>query len=188
MTVGQKFKGFAQSSYDPIQLVWYGARAGISQAENSEPAYRQGAKGYAKRLGSFAADGTIKNLFTGAILPSMLHQDPRYFQSGHGSFFHRTGYAVSRIVVTRGDSGHAQFNYPEIFGAAIASAISTYSYHPGRTFNRFAKDGTPIYYPSDRTLKNTASTWGSHLGYDAIMLVVKEFWPDIHRKLKKQPN
>jgi len=86
------------------------------------------------------------------------------------SFFNRTEYAVSRIFVTRGDSGHTQFNFSEIFGAAIAAGISTYSYHPH----------------ADRTLPNTASVWGTQVGYDTITLVVKEFWPDIRRKLKKQ--
>ena len=101
---------------------------------------------------------------------------------------HRTRYAVSRIIVTRTDSGHQQFNFSEIFGSALASGISTYSYHPGRTFSRTAEDGTLEYWPSDRTLRNTASVWGSQVGYDTITLVVKEFWPDIRRKIKKQPH
>jgi len=172
LTPGQKFKVVAQGSFDPVQIVWYGFVSGISQAENSEPGYGQGAEGYGKRYGAYAADGTIENFFVGSILPSVLHQDPRYFQSGHGSFFDRTGYSVSRIFVTRSDSGHNQFNFSEIVGSAMASAISTYSYHP-RT---------------DRNLRNTASVWGSQVGYDTITLVVKEFWPDIRRKLKKQPH
>jgi len=60
----------------------------------------------------------------------MLHQDPRYFQLGHGSFFQRTKHAVGRVFITRSDSGRTQFNYSEIFGAGIAATISTYSYHP----------------------------------------------------------
>ena len=186
LTTRQKFKVVARGSFDPIQIVWYAALSGISQAEDSEPGYGQGWAAYGKRYGAYAADGTIENFFVGAILPSVLRQDPRYFQSGHGSFFNRTGYAVSRIFVTRSDSGHHQFNYSEIFGAAIASAISTYSYHPGRTLVYRASG--PTYTPSDRTLRNTASVWGSQVGYDTITLVVKEFWPDIRRKLKKQPR
>jgi hypothetical protein len=186
LTAGQKFKVVARGSFDPIQIVWYGALAGISQAENSEPGYGQGAEGYGKRFAAYAADGTIENFFVGAILPSVLHQDPRFFQKAGGSFFDRAGYAVSRIVVTRSDSGLHQFNFSEIFGAAIASAISTYSYHPGRTLIGRNSEGVPRYTASDRTLKNTASVWGSQVGYDTITLVVKEFWPDIRRKLKKQ--
>ena len=188
LTTWQKYKVVARGSFDPIQIVWYGALSGISQAENSEPGFGQGAEGYGKRYGAYAADGTIENFFVGAILPSVLRQDPRYFQSGHGSFFSRTEYSVSRIFVTRSDSGHRQFNYSEIVGAAIASAISTYSYHPGRTLIGRNSEGMPQYTASDRTLKNTASVWGSQVGYDTITLVVKEFWPDIRRKLKKQPR
>jgi len=186
LTAGQKYKVVARGSFDPIQIVWYGFLSGISQAEDSEPGFGQGAEGYGKRYGAYAADGTIENFFVGAILPSMLHQDPRYFQSGRGSFFDRAGYSVSRIFVTRTDSGHSQFNYSEIVGSAIASAISTYSYHPRRTLENTASG--PSYIASDRTLKNTASVWGSQVGYDTITLVVKEFWPDIRRKLKKQPH
>jgi hypothetical protein len=170
LTVGQKFKVVTRGSFDYIQVPWYAFLSGISQAENSEPGYGQGAQGYGKRFGAAFADGTIENYITGAILPSLLRQDPRFFQSGQGGFWHRTGYAVSRTVVTRTDSGHEQFNFSEVFGSAVSAAISTYSYHPS----------------ADRTLSNTASVWGTQVGYDTITIVVKEFWPDIRRKLKKK--
>jgi len=187
LTARQKFGVVARSSFDPVQIVWYGFLSGISQAEDSEPGYEQGAEGYGKRYGAYAADGTIENFFVGAILPSALHQDPRYFQSGHGSFLNRTGYAVSRIVVTRSDSGQHEFNFSEVFGSAIASGISTYSYHPHPGYHPQMGMNVP-YVASDRTLKNTASVWGSQVGYDTITQVVKEFWPDIRRKIKKQPR
>jgi hypothetical protein len=148
--------------------------AGISQAENSEPGYGQGAAGYGKRYGAAFADGTIENFMVGAILPSVLKQDPRFYQSSSGGFLHRTGYAMSRIFVTRSDRGTEQFNYSEIFGSALSAGISTYSYHPH----------------SDKTLANTASVWGTQVGYDTITIVVKEFWPDIRRMIshKRQPE
>jgi hypothetical protein len=183
LTAGGKFKLVGRSAFDPVQFVWYGALAGLSQAEDSEKGYGQGAEGYGKRYGAYFADGTIENFFVGAIFPSMLRQDPRFFQSGHGSFMHRTGYAVSRAFVTRTDSGHSQFNYSEIFGAAVASAISTYSYHPHPGYH---PGQTTPYIASDRTLSNTASVWGSQVGYDTITFVIKEFWPDIRRKIHKQ--
>lgn len=169
LTTKQKFWVVTRGSFDYIQIPWYGFLAGVSQAENSEAGFGQGAEGYGKRFGSYFADGTIENYMTGAILPSLLRQDPRYFQSGHGSFMHRTGYSVSRIFVTRGDSGRTQFNYSEIFGSALASGISTYSYHPRE----------------DRNVHNSLSVWGTQVGYDTITLVVKEFWPDIRRKMSK---
>ncbi len=169
LTTGQKFKVVTRSAFDPVQFVWYGFLSGISQAENSEPGYGQGAEGYGKRYGAAFADGTIENFMVGAVYTSVLRQDPRFFQSGQGSFVHRTGYAISRVFLTRGDNGHTQFNFSEILGSASSAAISTYSYHPS----------------GDRTLSNTASVWGSEMGYDTITFVVKEFWPDIRRKLHK---
>ena len=181
LTAKQKFSVVARSSFDYVQYPWYGFLAGISQAENSEPGFGQGSAGYGKRFASALADGTIENFMVGAVLPSLLHQDPRFFQSGEGSFTHRAGYAVSRIFVTRTDTGNSQFNYSEIIGSALSATISTNTYHPRSTIIT-TKSG-PRFFPSDRTLTNTASVWGSQLGYDAITIVVKEFWPDIHRKL-----
>ncbi len=170
LTSGQKFKVVARSSFDYVQYPWYGFLAGISQAENSEPGYGQGAAGYGKRFGAATADGTLENFMTSAVFPSLLGQDPRFFQSGEGRFWHRTGYAMSRVIITRGDSGHSQANFSEIIGSALAAGISTYSYHPR----------------ADRNLRNSASVWGSQVAYDALTYVVKEFWPDIRRKIRKK--
>jgi hypothetical protein len=170
MTWQQKFKAVTRGSFDPVEYPWYGVLAGISQGENSEPGYGQGAAGYAKRYGAYFADGTIENYVTSAILPSILRQDPRYYDLGKGSFVHRSFYAVSRMFVTRTDAGGEQFNASEILGGAISAGISTYSYHPR----------------ADRTVVNTLSVWGTQLGYDTITAVVKEFWPDIKRRFKHQ--
>jgi len=174
LTPGQKFGTVARASFDYIEYPWYSALAGISQAENSEPAYRQGVTGYAKRYGTAFGDGTIENFMTGAVIPTVLRQDPRFYQSSEGSFFHRTGYAVSRLFVTRGDNGHKQLNFSEILGSGIAAMIGTFTYHPR----------------NERNLSTATSVWGTQVGYDGITLEVKEFWPDIRRKLthKKQSD
>jgi hypothetical protein len=192
LTAGQKFKVVARGSFDEVQLPWYLTLAAISQAENSEPGYGQGWEGYGKRVASAFADGTIENFLTSAVFPSMLRQDPRFFQSSEGGFAHRTGYAISRIFVTRTDSGHSQFNYSEVLGSAVAATISTNTYHP-RAFITTRYDAatntvTYVHNPSDRTLPNTASVWGTQVGYDTITYVVKEFWPDIRRKMIKKHN
>jgi len=185
LTSKQKFAVVARGTFDPVQYPWWALLSGIGQAENSEPGYGQGWLAYAKRYGTTAADGMIENFMTQAVLPSLLHQDPRFFQSPKGGFARRTGYAISRIFVTRRDSGQAQFNYSEIVGSALSSAISTYSYHPRSTYI-----STPTnphkFIPSDRTLLNTASVWGTQVGIDTFTIVVKEFWPDIHRTLSKK--
>jgi hypothetical protein len=172
LTTGQKFKVVARGTFDYVEFPWYAALAGISQAQNSEPGYGQGAAGYGKRYGTAFADGTIENFMVGAVFPSLLRQDPRFYQRGTGTFWHRTGYAISRIFVTRTDSGHAQFNFSEFLGSALGAGISTYSYHPR----------------ADRTLPNTASVWGTQVGYDTLTIFVKEFWPDIRRKLSHKPQ
>jgi hypothetical protein len=172
LSTKQKFAVVTRSSFDYIQIPWFAFLAGVSQAEDSEPGYGQGAAGYGKRFGAAAADGTIENYWTSAILPSALHQDPRFYQLGKGGFWHRAFYAMSRIVVIRSDSGSSQFNASEVFGSAIAASISTYSYHPH----------------ADKTLSNTASVWGSQLAYDTATIVLKEFWPDIRRKLTHKHN
>jgi hypothetical protein len=192
LTTGQKYKVVFRSSFDPVQYAWYGFLAGISQAQDSEPGYGQGWEGYAKRFGSAFADGTIENFFTGAVFPSLLHQDPRFFQSGKGSFSRRTGYAMSRIFVTRTDSGKSQFNYSEIVGSALAATISTNTYHPTafetKSYDPATNSIVYVHHDSDRTLTNTLSVWGSQVGYDTITIVVKEFWPDVHRKMVKKHN
>jgi hypothetical protein len=180
----------ARGSFDKVQIPWYLSLAAISQAENSEPGYGQGWEGYGKRFASAFADGAIENFMTSAVFPSLLHQDPRFFQSSEGGFVRRSGYAISRIFVTHTDSGHSQFNYSEIFGSAVAAAISTNTYHPqafiSKHYDAATNTVTYVHNASDRTLPNTASVWGSQVGYDTITYFVKEFWPDIRRKMMKK--
>jgi hypothetical protein len=187
LSVKDKFKVVTLGTFDMVEYPWWGVLAAIGQADNSEPAFGQGWLGYAKRYGSTAGDSMVENYMVGAIFPSTLHQDPRYYQSGQGGFFRRTGYSVSRIFVTLSDSGHTQFNFSEIFGAYTAACISTYTYHP-----RSAIISTPShpheFIASDRTFMNTVSTWGTQLSLDTITLVVKEFWPDVHRAMSKHKS
>jgi hypothetical protein len=166
LTVGQKFKLQARSQFDYFEIPWYGILAGFSQARNTSAGYGQGVAGYAKRYASEWGDGTIENFMVAAVFPSALRQDPRYYVLGKGSFWHRAGYAISRIIVTRSDSGRAEFNASQIFGGAVAAGISTYSYHPR----------------DERNLPNAASVWGTQIGLDTFTQGIKEFWPDIHRR------
>jgi hypothetical protein len=192
LTAGQKFKVVARGSFDKVEFPWYAVLSGISQWEDSEPAYGQGLKGYGRRYVSAFADGTIENFMVGAVFPSLLHQDPRFFQTSEGGFGHRAGYAVTRIFVTRTDSGHSQFNYSEIIGSALSATISTNTYHP-RSFISTRYDPTTntliyVHNASSRTLPNTLSVWGTQLMYDTITIVIKEFWPDVHRKMAHNHN
>lgn len=182
MSAKDKFKVVTLGTFDYVEYPWWGLLAAINQAENNEPAFGQGWAAYGKRYGTTMGDSMTENFMVGAVFPSILHQDPRFYQSSKGGFLRRTGYAVSRIVVTRGDSGHSQFNFSEILGGASAAAISTYSYHPKSTF--LSTPSNPhMFVASDRTLANTASVWETQLTLDTITIMVKEFWPDIQRKL-----
>ena len=169
LTTGQKFKLVALGAFDPFEYPYVGLIAAVNQAENDDPSYGQGFKGYGKRYGSAFADTTIENFMVGAILPSVLHQDPRFYQLGKGTFFHRFGCVALRIVFTRTDSGKTQFNYSELAGSAIAAAISN-TYHS----------------PQDRNVLNSVNTWWEQVAGDLVSFEVKEFWPDIRRKLHKK--
>ena len=87
--------------------------------------YRQGAEGYGKRVGAGLADSTTENLFGNAILPSLLHQDPRYFYQGTGTKWSRARHAISAPFVCKGDNGKSQPNYSTWGGSLISSSIST---------------------------------------------------------------
>jgi hypothetical protein len=187
LTVKQKFGVVARATFDPVQYPWWALLSGLDQAGNSDPALGQGWEGYGKRYGIVAADGTIENFMVSAVLPTLLRQDPRFYQSSKGGFLHRTGYAVTRIVITRGDSGRTQFNFSEIIGAGLAAAISTYSYHPKSTF--ISMPSNPhLFVPSDRTFLNTCSVWGTQVSLDTMTIFIKEFWPDIRRAIRKKKS
>jgi hypothetical protein len=165
----EKFSIAAKGSFDPYEFVVVGVVAGIRQAENSYPAFGQGFKGYAKRYGAAFADQVDGNIMVGGVFPTILKTDPRYFQLNRGTYKHRFGYAISRIVVTRTDSGRQIFNVPEFAGNGVAIAISNF------------------YYPAaDRGVWSSLQGFATQVGIDAFGNELKEFWPDIHHYLQKK--
>jgi len=168
LTSGQKFKVVARGVFDPFEFVLVGFVAGLGQASNSNPTYGQGMQGYAKRYGTSYADNAIENFMASAVFPSILQQDPRYYQLGRGGFGKRTAHAVSRVLITRSDSGRTQLNYSELMGGVSAAAISTYTYHP----------------QSEQSFSNVMSVWGTQMAWDAVTYMIKEFWPDLRKKRK----
>jgi hypothetical protein len=172
ITAGQKFRLVTRSSFDPGEFLWYGFLAGISQAQNSEKGYGQGAEGYAKRYASQFGDGTIESYMVEFAFPVVFKQDPRYFRVGQGSFGYRTGRVLKRLVVTKGDNGNNQFNVSEVFGSGTAAVVSIYSYHPA----------------GDKNFSNVASVWGEQVAFDALEMMFKEFWPDVRQKLRDKKN
>jgi hypothetical protein len=171
MSTGQKFRLATASVFDWGAYPFNGVLSAIGQAKNDPASWGQGWGAYAKRYGANFADNSIGTYNTVAIYPSLLHEDPRYFQMGQGPFFHRFEYGISRLFVTRTDSAHARFNYSEILGNATAAAISN------------------IYHaPEDRTAGRNASTLGFLILYDGLSNELKEFWPDIRRKVLHKSN
>jgi hypothetical protein len=134
LTSRQKFHLAWRSSIDPITLLSTGFFAGIEQADNSYKGYGQGAQGYAKRYAANYADNFIGTMIGGAILPSLLKQDPRYFFKGAGSTRSRFFYAIANAVICKGDNGHWQPNYSSL-AASLASGGISNLYYPAANRN-----------------------------------------------------
>ena len=134
LTPKHKFELAWKSAIDPVTFVAVGAVAGIDQAGNRWGAYGQGAQGYAKRFGATYGDVFIGTFIGGAILPSLLKQDPRYFYKGTGTTRSRILYALANSVICKGDNGHWQPNYSSIGGNLAAGGISNL-YYPANDRN-----------------------------------------------------
>jgi hypothetical protein len=129
LSSGQKYQLAAHSLVDPFSFVGTGIFAAAEQWQNTFPGYGKGAQGYAKRYGAAYADEALSRMIGSAILPSLLHQDPRYFYRGSGSKKARALYAISQAVICRGDNGKMQPNYSYVLGSFAAGGISNL-YHP----------------------------------------------------------
>lgn len=127
LTTKLKFKLAMKVSTDPVTLAGVAFLAGIYQAADT-PDFVQGAKGYGQRVGSVAADGFTDILVGGAILPTLLHQDPRYFYQGTGTNKSRLRHALSNPFICRGDNGRLEPNYSSIGGDLASNAISNLYY------------------------------------------------------------
>jgi hypothetical protein len=128
LTTKLKFKLALRTSVDPFTFLGAGFVAGLNQAADT-PKYVQGAKGYGERFGAVYADGFTNILIGGAVLPSLLHQDPRYFYQGTGTKKSRVLHALSSPFICKGDNGRWQPNYSSLGGDLASSAISN-AYYP----------------------------------------------------------
>jgi hypothetical protein len=130
----QKFELAWKTTVDPFSFLATGAIAGVEQAQNNFKGYGQGAQGYAKRYGASYADLVSGTFIGGAILPSLLKQDPRYFYKGSGSKRSRAFYAIANAVICKGDNRRWQVNYSNILGSLAAGGISNL-YYPAEDRN-----------------------------------------------------
>jgi hypothetical protein len=169
LTVREKYAIAMQDSVDYSSFVWAGMLAGQSMALRSYPELRNGVAGYSRYYWRAFADQASGSFFTEALVPAIRHEDPRYFTLGHGGFFRRVKYAVSRVVVTKMDSGGAGFNYSEIVGNGMEAGLSNF-YYP----------------PQERGLRSTAVNWAAQLEAASLNNIIREFWPDIRHKMLRQ--
>jgi hypothetical protein len=172
-TPKEKFTAVAQDSFDYSSFVFVGILSGISQIQGSTPAFHTGAPAYARYYWHNFADQTDENLWVGFVLPVALRQDARYYTLGrsgtgnrHNNLAKRAGYAFTRILVTRTDSGGSSFNFSEVVGAGASAGLSN------------------LYYPeSNRGWNKTGQRWALNVSIDAVTYVFKEFWPDVNHAL-----
>jgi len=167
ITTSYKFTIAMKDSFDwPVYPI-SGAFALLYQMEDSNPSFGQGMKGYARRFATSYADQAVGNLMTEALMPTLFHEDPRYFRLGEGTRWHRTFYALTRVMISKTDTGKWSFNYAEWVGNSMAVAISN------------------TYYPDSRDFDDNVVKLSMQVATDAFSNVLKEFWPDIKNKLHR---
>ena len=166
----QKFRLAWKATIDPVTFLVTGAFAGIEQAEDHFKGYGQGAEGYAKRFGAGYGDTVTSTFIGGAILPSLLKQDPRYFYKGTGSTSSRIRYAIANSVICKGDNGRWQPNYSNIIGNLASGGISN------------------LYYP-EQDRNGAALTFenaGIGIGANAVANILQEFV--VRKFMRKDSN
>ena len=167
MTASQKIGLAFRSTIDPYAFGIAFIVAGLSEAQNEGTGFGWGPEGYFKRSGAAYLDAFDGAMIGNGFLPALLHQDPRYFRLGHGSFHHRFFYAIATSYICKHDNtGRGEPNYSNVGGNIIAGAISNL-YYPSQT----AGLGQTI---DNGLIVTTEGTFGG---------VLQEFWPDISRKL-----
>jgi hypothetical protein len=172
-TMRQKLAMATLDNFDYTSLFFAGVIAADSFAAKATPEFHQGAAGYARYYWHTVADQAIENYFVELIVPAVTHEDSRYYAMGKkgGGFWKRAGYSLSRVVVTKKDSGESAFNISEIAGSAAAASISNF------------------YYPSvERTVGNGLRNWGLDITYDAVTFTFHEFWPDISHAIFRKKS
>lgn len=165
LSAKQKFQLAFKGELDPFAFVAAGLDAGLGQWEKDTPGYGYGATGYAKRFEAAYLDAFDGAIIGDALFPSLLHQDPRYFRQGTGSFASRFMHAVASTYRCKDDDGHWTWNYSNLLGNLVAGGIAN-----------------AYYAPSDRGAGLTIERAFTVTAEGAIGAVFFEFWPDVSRK------
>jgi hypothetical protein len=166
LSTGDKFKLFVNQSISPAYFLVSGMSAGFGQARNSPAAYGQGASGYFDRFGASMARGASGAFFGSFVLGSALHQDARFFPQTHPTLWGSMRYSVSRIVITRSNSGNEVFNSSYIGGQLMAESLAN------------------AYLPvSEQTAGKTLERVGTDIGWKIVGNMFKQYWPVMFKKL-----
>lgn len=172
LTPGQKWVLAWKETTDPFNILSAAIGAGFSQAGNQTPKYGNGVPAFSKRFGAALGDFATQNVFSAGLMATVLHQDPRYFRRGPESgVARRVLYSVSRVVVTRQDSGKAAFNASGILGMLLGIAASN-AYYPSASVRAGVMAG-----------RVETSLFGSVTGN-----LLSEFWPDLQRKFLRRKH
>ena len=162
-----KFVLFVQDSFDPVTFLETAFDAGLDQAQNTDPSYGQGAEGYGRRFGADFAGGASSRFFKDFAYPSIFSEDPRYYRLARGSGGKRLLHAMEHAVVAHRDDGTRMFNFSEWLGTASSVVLS----------NTYRPDNQRGFGPA-------AQQVGSSILQDMGFDVLREFWPEISRKLR----
>jgi hypothetical protein len=158
LSAGQKFEFFVKPTFDPSVTVIAVVGTLLSAKGTSQPAFGGGAAAYGQKAGATAADYASNNLFAKALLPIVLHQDPRFFRKQDGGVLSRFMYGISRPFVTRTDDDHNTLNISYLGGVAMTVALSN------------------AYYPeNNRNAADSAARYGEVIGVSAAVNVIREF-------------
>jgi len=171
LTVQEKYILSLHQSFDISAHIGNAFQAALQQWGNGQPRYGQGWGAYGKRFAAAEGDQITGSILIYGFLPSILHEDPRYFRQGRGSAITRTWYAINRTFVTRRDKGTSGFNTSQTVGQLISCGIST-SYYP----------------PQDRGVSRVFSNWAVNLGGNSAYNVLSEYYPDLMRWLFHRPS
>jgi len=166
LTVHEKYILSLHQAFDISAHIGNAFQAALQQAANGQPRYGQGWGAYGERFAANEGDQITGSILIYGFLPSILHEDPRYFRQGRGSTIARVWYAINRTFVTRKDKGTLGFNTSETLGQLISCGIST-SYYP----------------PRDRSVSRVFSNWAVNLGGNSAYNVLSEYYPDLMHEL-----
>ncbi len=151
-----------KDAVSPFSIAGWILSAGYSHVTNGSPNYGTNSSAFGQRLGASVARDITEGVFSDSIMASVLHEDPRYYKLGRGhSFVKRIVYAGTRPLIGRTDGGRTTVNLALLSGTLGGAAL------------------TNVYYPQiNRGFTQTAETFGTSVGGDALGFVVSEFLSD----------